>query len=119
MTFRRVVTAVQALALLASAAFVLLLFVEAPTGTKAPAAQRVSTLPGQAVFATQCAKCHGARGQGGLGPQLAGGRVVERFPNVADQVEVVSEGRGRMPAFGASLTADQIAAVVAYTRTGL
>lgn len=122
MTLRRVVAAVQALAVLASLAFVVLLFVDEPGGTKAPATPATAAAApsaGQAVYTAECAKCHGARGQGGLGPQLAGGRMAERYPDAADQVAVVARGRGGMPAFGNSLSAEQIAAVVAYTRTEL
>jgi mono/diheme cytochrome c family protein len=45
--------------------------------------------------------------------------AVGRFPNAADQITVVSQGRGSMPSFADSLTPEQIAAVVEYTRTDL
>jgi mono/diheme cytochrome c family protein len=120
-SLRRIVTVVQGLAVVASVVFVILLFIDEPTGTKAPKAAATSVAaagPGQALFATNCASCHGARGQGGLGPQLAG-RVKQHFPDAADQVAFVTKGSGSMPAFGNSLTPEQIAAIVAYTRTGL
>jgi mono/diheme cytochrome c family protein len=41
---------------------------------------------------------------------------VERFPQVADQLELVREGRGTMPAWEGRLSPEQIAAVVRYTR---
>ena len=44
---------------------------------------------------------------------------MEAFPDAADQEAVVANGRGSMPAFADSLTREQIAAVVEYTRTGL
>ena len=44
---------------------------------------------------------------------------MEAFPDAADQEAVVANGRGSMPAFADSLTPEQIAAVVEYTRTGL
>jgi mono/diheme cytochrome c family protein len=75
--------------------------------------------PGGKIFSANCARCHGAHGEGNLGPQLAGGVVVNDFPNVADQVAVVTNGRGSMPAFGHRLTAAQIREVVDFTRTGL
>ena len=40
-------------------------------------------------------------------------------PTPADEIAVVANGRGSMPVFADSLTAEQIAAVVEYTRTGL
>ena len=44
--------------------------------------------------------------------------VVAAFPDPADQIAVVADGRGSMPSFAESLT-EQIAAVVDYTRTEL
>ena len=41
------------------------------------------------------------------------------YPDPADQVAVVTNGRGGMPAFGDKLTEEEIAAVVEYTRTVL
>ena len=46
--------------------------------------------PGAALFAANCASCHGADGGGGVGPQLAGGAVVEQFPSVDDQITFVT-----------------------------
>jgi cbb3-type cytochrome c oxidase subunit III len=71
---------------------------------------------GAAVYADVCAGCHGADGEGGFGPAFAGGAAVERFPDEADQVAVVNEGRNAMPGYEGELTAEEIAAVVAYTR---
>jgi mono/diheme cytochrome c family protein len=51
-----------------------------------------------------------------MGPQLSGGRVVERYPNIEDQIAVVTNGQGAMPSFGGSLSAGQIRAVVRYER---
>ncbi|HMF05072.1 MAG TPA: cytochrome c [Acidimicrobiia bacterium] len=71
---------------------------------------------GARVFRTQCAGCHGTRGQGNLAPSLIG---IENRLSVADQTAVVQNGRGLMPAFTTKLTAAEIAAVVDYTRTQL
>ena len=134
--FKRVVSLVEVLAMVATAAFAILLFTvrPAPLPTKAgvagadppggpnatvvavPASQAAQ---GGAIFAAQCSGCHGTRGEGGFGAQLAGGRVVKDFPEAADQARVVTNGRNSMPAFGASLTPEQIAAVVEFTRTNL
>lgn len=64
-----------------------------------------------------CATCHGRTGQGFVGPSLSD--IALRFPNVADQVALVANGRGQMPAFGGRLGNDEIEKVVEYTRTGL
>lgn len=97
---------------------------------------------GQELFQRAgCVNCHGARGEGGVGPRLAGGEVVKTFPNEADHVTFVSEGSsktrgqpygdpareggqrvansGGMPAFAGQLTDEEIAAVVQYEREGL
>jgi cytochrome c oxidase subunit 2 len=74
--------------------------------------------PGGQVFQANCASCHGAQGEGGIGPKLAG-VVTHDFPNETDQISVVTKGKGSMPAFGGTLTAAQIRQVVDYTRTGL
>ncbi len=72
-----------------------------------------------ALYGASCAGCHGGDGSGGLGPPIRTGRVLERFPQVADEIAVVANGRGGMPAFGGLLSDEEIAAVVEYTRTSL
>jgi mono/diheme cytochrome c family protein len=69
---------------------------------------------GAKVFANSCASCHGSEGEGGVGPAFAG--IVVRYPEVADHTKVVAEGQGQMPAFGGTLSAAEIDAVVAYER---
>jgi mono/diheme cytochrome c family protein len=113
-TLDRAVRFVQVIAAVATAAFVILLFTNEPQ--KPAAIPKSGSGTGQAIFSTRCASCHGADAGGGFGPALAG-VVVERFPNPADQAAVVAKGRGSMPSFSESLTPDQIAAVVAFTRT--
>lgn len=117
-TLPRIVRAFQRGAGLVTASFVILLFVNEPA--KLPAAPPAGTADaGRSIYATRCAGCHGADGGGGFGSTLSGGVVVERFPNAADEIAVVTGGRGSMPAFAGSLTDEQIAAVVEFTRSGL
>ncbi len=77
------------------------------------------TSSGRELFVALCARCHGRNGEGGVGPQLSDGRVLERFPDEADQIAFVRRGRGAMPAFGRQLGPRQIERVVRYTRTEL
>ena len=78
-----------------------------------------SSTPGATIYAANCARCHGADGSGGnVGVKLAGS-VVEEFPDVEDQIAVVTDGRGGMPSFGGDLTTEEIEQVVEYTRTDL
>jgi mono/diheme cytochrome c family protein len=110
--FRRAVNGVEVLALLAAAVFVVLLFANEPGSTSgAPSS------PGAALFAANCARCHGSDGSGGLGPQLSDGKVVKAFPDPADEVQFVTRGQDGMPAFGNSLSPTEIEQVVQYTRT--
>ena len=54
-------------------------------------------------------------GGGGAGPKLAG-RMEDVYPDIADQIAVIANGRGSMPAFGSALTPEQIEAVAKYER---
>ncbi|ESQ91541.1 pyrrolo-quinoline quinone [Asticcacaulis sp. AC460] len=78
---------------------------------------RVKTADGQvsgaAVYANVCASCHGddRKGSPPEFPALFG--VSKRLS--ADQItKQVRDGAGRMPAFGAALSPDELKAVVAY-----
>ncbi len=65
---------------------------------------------GKAVYAAQCASCHGANAEGGFGPALAGAPIVEN----ADQfASIVKNGLGAMPPF-AQLSDQEIADLRAY-----
>ena len=69
---------------------------------------------GEQVFQAKCASCHDAR----LATQ-----VTRDFPNIDDEIVVVTNGRASaletMPSFGGVLTAAQIRDVVEYTRAQL
>jgi mono/diheme cytochrome c family protein len=107
-------------------------------GVKAPANAAPN---GAQLFASNCAVCHGASGQGGVGPKLAGGEAKLTFPNEPDHIAWVTNGSatkkgqpygdpnrpggqhiaatGGMPAFGGTLTPAQIQAVVEFERNTL
>ena len=71
---------------------------------------------GQAVYAANCASCHGERAEGLFTfPRLAG-VVSTKYPNPDDQAAVVRNGRGEMPAFADKLSPEEIRAVVEFTR---
>jgi Cytochrome C oxidase, cbb3-type, subunit III len=80
-----------------------------------------------------CDGCHGAQGQGGVGPGFSG--VLTTFGSCADHIEWVTLGSsgfqeagastygdtgkaiaGGMPAFGGTLSEEQLASVVAFER---
>ncbi|MDQ1448538.1 MAG: hypothetical protein QOC79_1509, partial [Actinomycetota bacterium] len=108
-TLVRAVRAMQLVAAVATAAFVILLFTNEPQ--KPAAVPKAGPDTGQAIFATRCASCHGADGGGGFGPTLAG-VVVRRNPKNPDQVAGVTNGRGTMPSFADSHPPAHIAALV-------
>jgi mono/diheme cytochrome c family protein len=119
---RRISYVVEALVGIVVIVTVVLLFAndpERPPASRAAAVEAAGGVDGAAVFGDKCAGCHGGDGSGGIGPRLAGGRVVQRFPDPADQIAIVTDGRGGMPAWRDQLTEEEIAAVVEYTRTVL
>lgn len=74
-------------------------------------------LLGRDIFGQRCASCHGSDGAGGRGPKLSDGAVAEEYPEIADQIDILINGKGDgMPAFSDKLSADEIEAVARYTR---
>lgn len=87
---------------------------EGADGTKDPV-----LVEGREVWSDNCARCHGSSGGGGSGVKLSDGRAEELYPDVADMHAVITGGKNAMPAFGGSLSPEQIEAVAAYVRTVL
>ncbi|MEZ5225999.1 MAG: cytochrome c [Acidimicrobiales bacterium] len=71
---------------------------------------------GRELYIRQCSSCHGSDGGGGRGTKLNDGAVLAAYPDIADQLVVVSEGRNAMPAFGGRFDDAELDAVVRYTR---
>ncbi len=118
---RKLVSWFEMVALGVVAVFIGMLFLNDPTpppGTPAAVVEAAGGIDGGPLYGSSCAGCHGGDGSGGIGPRLAG-KVVARFPDPAAQIAVVTEGRRAMPSFATRLTAEEIAAVVEYTRTVL
>jgi mono/diheme cytochrome c family protein len=70
---------------------------------------------GQQIYKQKCSSCHGSKGQGGAGMKLAG-RVTQDFPDIQDQIAVIADGRGGMPAWKSQLSDDEMEAVARYER---
>jgi cytochrome c oxidase cbb3-type subunit 3 len=73
---------------------------------------------GATVFATHCKSCHGANGEGAVGPNLTD----EHYKNVkqlTDLVRVLEEGaaNGAMPAWRTRLHPNEIVLTAAYVAT--
>jgi mono/diheme cytochrome c family protein len=115
--FRRIANGVEALVAIAVVVTIVLLFANQPTKPKP--AQAAGGIDAAALYGQRCAGCHGGDGSGGIGPRLAGGRVVSRFPDPAAQLAVIRDGRGGMPAFGDRFSDPELRAIVDYTRTVL
>src|SRR5437764_3123940 len=110
-----------------------------PASTAAPILTPIQQ--GAQVFAKNCSPCHGAQGEGGVGPKLAGGEAKLTFPNEADHITWVETGSaphkgqpygdpartggqhiaksGGMPPFKGTLTDNEIKNVVTFERDGL
>ena len=69
---------------------------------------------GRDIWGKACASCHASDGSGGRGPSLVS--VELRFPVLADQITVVTDGQGSMPGFGGRYDPEELEAVVRYTR---
>jgi len=93
------------------------LFAACSGGGSSPAAPSDNPVlvEGQQIYSQNCASCHGAAGGGGYGPKLAG-VVSTKYPNIDDQIALITNGKGAMPSFSKKLTAEQITAVTRYTR---
>jgi cytochrome c551 len=74
---------------------------------------------GSEIYSQNCASCHGQEGEGGIGPQLGDGAVADAYPDIEDQIAVITNGRGNMPSFDGQLTADQIRSVATFEREEL
>jgi mono/diheme cytochrome c family protein len=81
------------------------------TTTTRPTTTTTAPPSGSAIYAANCAACHGAEGQGGVGPPLQG---IGEVHTIAELVEVITNGRGAMPAWRDQLTPAQIQAVATY-----
>jgi mono/diheme cytochrome c family protein len=89
----------------------------APAATPATTANgQTAAVDGAVVYATNCAGCHGADGGGVVGPPLQG--IADRLSE-DEQLTIVENGQGGMPAWSGRLTPEEIQAVIDYTRTQL
>lgn len=111
---------------------------------------RADVTLGQVLFETHCARCHtknwsifdasnpystaypapGPSGGGAFGYNLREQSTLSQFPDIADQIDFVTNGSknqkqygvrgigtGRMPGFGLVLSAEEIKAIVEYERS--
>ncbi|MGB8520169.1 MAG: c-type cytochrome [Candidatus Tumulicola sp.] len=82
----------------------------------AAAGAPVSAQVGASVYAKNCAACHGATGNGGIGPALAGNPHVN-IDNASVMLTTIVQGRSLMPSWRGQLAASDIAAVATFIRS--
>ena len=72
---------------------------------------------GEATYKAKCAMCHGATGAG----DTATGKSLKMTPflkmSEADMAAIITNGKGKMPAYKGKLTDAQINEVAAYAHT--
>jgi len=85
------------------------------TGTAPENASSDTTLgteiSGAELYVQRCAACHGVAGQGGSGPRLAGNNISGDLQRVT---QIITNGKGLMPAFEFTLSEEEIAAIAEY-----
>jgi cbb3-type cytochrome c oxidase subunit III len=76
----------------------------------------VSVQVGASIYAKNCAACHQANGEGGIGPALAGNPHVN-IGNPTVMLTTILQGRNEMPSWRGQLAASDIAAVATFVRS--
>jgi mono/diheme cytochrome c family protein len=78
--------------------------------------------PGESLYKTKCAVCHGPDGKGETAVGKANKLQDLGSPEVQKRSDdelsgIVTSGKGKMPAYGKSLKPEQIKELVAYIRS--
>ena len=71
---------------------------------------------GSDIYNQACVVCHGAQGQGGVGPTFQGTDLTMNPDRKQENIDILVNGRGAMPSFSAQLSPREIAAVITYQR---
>ena len=67
------------------------------------------------LYAAHCAQCHGVELEGGVGPALGPEGHAHGHAD-AELVDIVSNGKNIMPAFGEKLTPEQITGLIDFIK---
>jgi mono/diheme cytochrome c family protein len=89
---------------------------EAALSTPTPLSDVQLISMGAQVYREYCASCHQANGEGNATYPPLNNNPVITSDDPAPAIALVLHGRGQMPAFQEILSAEQIAAVLSYTR---
>lgn len=71
-------------------------------------------------YKAKCAMCHGADGAGAMAKKMGSkdlNSAEVKAMSEADIAKIISDGKGKMPAFKGKLSDDQIKGVAAYVKT--
>jgi cbb3-type cytochrome c oxidase subunit III len=99
-----------------------------PTTAPAPAAVDPHVAAGAYTFVQfACAQCHGVQGKGGISPDVPALQGIGKGLTVARLTSIIDHGLGEsanptkpyMPVWGAVISKQQVADLVAYVRAGL
>ena len=77
-------------------------------------APEIQEIDSEAIFASNCARCHGGDRSGGRGPALLPERLT-KDPTIYQTT--ITNGSGGMPSFSTKLSSDEISALVEYILT--
>ena len=74
------------------------------------------TVSPRSLYVQNCARCHGANGkaQTALGKKLEADNISGGGVSTAKAIRLITNGKGKMPAFGKKLSAAQIASIANY-----
>jgi PQQ-dependent dehydrogenase (methanol/ethanol family) len=82
----------------------------ASTAKVLPTNRSADLAKGEATYKAACVYCHGEKGEGGEG----GGKSIAAELGVGGIFSVLDQGRNQMPAFGGSMTAEQMHDLASY-----
>jgi len=85
--------------------------VEETTTTEAEAVE-ATPINGQAIYESNCARCHGADGIGTRGPDLID--INTNVPDMQEAFDQIVNGGGGMPSFGDSFSDEEVQSIVDY-----
>ncbi|MCE7984345.1 MAG: hypothetical protein DYG89_24490 [Caldilinea sp. CFX5] len=88
---------------------------EAPQASSADAEQLISM--GEEIYAQECASCHQLNGEGTSSYPALNNNELVTSEDPSAPLTVILHGRGEMPAFADTLSAEEIAAVLSYVRS--
>jgi cytochrome c6 len=85
------------------------------------AAPAFAAVDAAGLFASKCAACHGKDGKGSpVGKKMGAKDLTEEQKETEKTIaDDIANGKGKMPAFKAKLSADEISALAKYIKAGL